>query len=209
MYLLFTLLIILYFIFLLLIKKEYFIPKTQKTERKYIPQIGDLIFFSGKTFGEKLIRFFTQSEWSHVAIVIAILNDDAIVYELDVSHKNKGARVTTIKKKLERKNYSPIIGVRSLRKKITPESEMHKKLINDIKYKHLSTKLDESFVRWFLPSSIAKIFRGHSQFCSEKICDVSQTLTGAALQDCINLSPSIVSENFLKNEYTSTENYII
>lgn len=45
---------------------------------------GDLLFFSGHSVLGNLIKLFTRSKWSHIALVVRSENNDLFCYEADV-----------------------------------------------------------------------------------------------------------------------------
>lgn len=81
----------------------------RKEELSTIPfDTGDLLFFSGETFTENMIKLYISSEISHVSMVVKE-REEIYLWELDVGQGYKdGARVIPLVKKLERYRGSKI-----------------------------------------------------------------------------------------------------
>ena len=50
-------------------------------ELKRVADTGDLIFFRGKTFGCKVQRFITRSDYDHVAMLLKYKNNNIFLFE--------------------------------------------------------------------------------------------------------------------------------
>lgn len=96
---------------------------------------GDLVFLSGDSYGEKTVRFFTGSPWSHVAMVIKEyekiegLGDETkflpkiYLYECDLGSKvHEGVRLISLERKLNRKELNNVMALRKINKPLDKDT---------------------------------------------------------------------------------------
>jgi hypothetical protein len=143
---------------------------------------GDLIFISGQTHGEKMIKWITGSEWSHVALIIK--EDDDLsgskmlfVWEADIGRGYKdGPRIVKLSDKLHLIKTLPqyktdqVIGVRRISRHLNPE-----KVMKSVK-KYLYKKMDYNMSKWAVSNTpLYYIFSDNNKiFCSEAVALVLQ-----------------------------------
>jgi hypothetical protein len=78
------------------------------SEKELLDEVenGDLLFFTGETYGEKAIRWYSGSNFSHICMVFRDNENGSsvsFVWEADVGQRYKeGPRVMRLKEKLER-----------------------------------------------------------------------------------------------------------
>lgn len=127
-------------------------------------ETGDLIFFSGTTLGEKAIRFYSQSCWSHVGVILKDSFDNSepskescYIWEFD----HDGPHLRLLKDKLERWKGEKYVGVLRVYPEITRQDIYE----NIDKYK--DKEFDSSMVKWLIP-----YFENDKVFCSEMIADL-------------------------------------
>lgn len=120
---------------------------------------GDLIFFSGTTLGEKAIRFYSQSCWSHVGVLLKKesqhSNGEIYIWEFD----HDGPHLRLLKDKLEKWKGERIVSC--IHTNIS-EEDIYKSID---KYK--DKEFDSSMVKWLIP-----YFENDKVFCSEMIADL-------------------------------------
>lgn len=135
-------------------------------------QTGDLIFLSGKTFGEKCIKWALDSDFSHLALVVRT-DDNLYLYEADIGQRwRTGVRLIDFKKKLERykgwkvgvwqRLYGNPIDVQILQKSI--ESNISKKIDTN------------TFTYWTsrFPSIAKALKKDDTVYCTELVASTLQ-----------------------------------
>lgn len=79
---------------------------------------GDLIFFCGKTFGEKVFRYLGGFTFTHVGIIV-----ESYIFELDLGQGYKeGVRLIPIRDKIERYKGYDVVAVKRCEKQISEDS---------------------------------------------------------------------------------------
>lgn len=144
---------------------------------------GDLVFFSGNTFGEKSIKWYHSSHWSHCGIIIKDFDGEnkgplvPYILESDLGQGYKdGPRVMRLKDKFERwKGHNNVgwrrfIGKRPSKYDLLRLSQM---------YIHL--EFDKSLMAWFFADDTKSLgyeyFKDDDKiFCSELVADILQKL---------------------------------
>jgi hypothetical protein len=156
-------------------------------------QNGDLLFFAGSSQGERVIRFFHNSYYSHMCIVFKDPNgaiDDTpentiFIWETDLGQRYKdGPRIMRLSEKLDRWKGSKI-GM--WMRYIPPDAlGLDRPLTSDIlaiaqEYLDADIQMDINMVSWFFcrwPESF--IFRSlknkNNVFCSELVADTLQRI---------------------------------
>lgn len=120
------------------------VPKTALKES--LLTNGDLLFLCGNTRGERTCKWFTSSEYSHVAMVF---EENGIWYTIDCDiggkHHKDGVRITTLKTKLSRKGLGDTIGLR----KYTGILPITSDKIMGIYEKYKDIDFDNTMGSWF------------------------------------------------------------
>lgn len=130
---------------------------------------GDLLFLCGTTQGEKIIRWYTNSPFSHVAMLF-VEDEKVYVWECDLGQKYKaGTRVMALSDKLERWKGLKIGGIKRLNTK-HPSTENILKLVE--KYKNVD--FDNKMYRWLFSNFIT--IKDKHMFCTELIATTLQEL---------------------------------
>jgi hypothetical protein len=190
------LLIVLIIIFVFLIYIYYF-PKRIKNvklhELNYFLENvknGDLLFFSGSSPSENMIKWYTDSKFSHVAMCI-IENNDVYIVEADIGQQSKeGVRVIPFLKKIKHyKGVDKIFGWRQMNIHNLPN--IKERIIESFK-KQFNKKLDNSML-----SYVFKRKRTNNDvFCSEFICNVFCDITNKkSSTQCNFYSPKDFEKN--------------
>lgn len=152
---------------------------------------GDLILMSSLDFGSKYIRYFTNSYFSHIAMVIK-RNDKLYLWEADVDEMKDekykkdaqyGTRIVNLKEKLSYYSNN-FFGFLKLNTKIDPYKKLNynyiKKYIKRFRFVHFNSNL----LLWFLARIRNKtidnvcnlITSEKDMYCSELIGRVFQDL---------------------------------
>ncbi len=145
---------------------------------------GDLLFFTGNTFGEKSIRWYHKSYWSHCSFVFRDIDkntglDTAFVLESDLGqHHRDGPRVTRLTDKLKNWKGLSIIAWRKYKGSPIKKDDI---LAIATDYYTQNYTFDRSMYSWFFSnypeSSLYKKTKDpKAMFCSELIADVLQRL---------------------------------
>jgi hypothetical protein len=139
---------------------------------------GDLLFFSGETYGEKAIRWYSNSYFSHVAIVLRDMENGKSVpflWEADIGQRyREGPRVMRLQEKLERWKGSPFIAWRKLIGK-RPSTQSILEVVD--KFEHY--QMDNSMTSWFWadhPFISDYLKEDKTVFCSELVVLTLQEL---------------------------------
>jgi hypothetical protein len=135
---------------------------------------GDLLFFSGDTIGERAIKVYTGSCYTHVAFVFRDLDEDlnpptevAFIWEADLGQGYRdGARVMRLSDKLKRWKGHPVIGWR--KSKNRPDKQSILKFINQ----NIKSEMDSSMLTWAFPF----LKQPNKVFCSELVALTLQDL---------------------------------
>lgn len=134
---------------------------------------GDLIFLSGDTQGEKVIRWLTGNPYTHVAIVI-VENGIVYLFEADIGQKYRdGPRVIALADKLKRYHGFRVCAYRPINKPI--ENSKILKLVDN----YVNLELDDKMTTWAVADYplLYDFFKDDSKiFCSEIVADVLQKL---------------------------------
>jgi hypothetical protein len=160
-------------------KKEGLVVKYEFI-RPYL-QTGDLVFFSGNGILSNIIKLFTLSKWSHVAIIIKIEDCDLIailesttmcnVRSLLTNKFEKGVQITPFSERLKKYN-----GEIAIRKLDCAEIDRNSAIIK-VRDKLIGKPYEKSIKELFL-SLIGN--RGkenlNSIFCSELVAESYQAL---------------------------------
>lgn len=153
---------------------------------------GDLLFFSGTSQGERVIRFFHNSYYSHICMVFKDPNgaldntpeNTIFIWETDLGQRYKdGPRIMRLSEKLDRWKGSKI----GMWKRYIPSDALgvdrpQTKDILAIAQTYLDSKkeMDIYMMSWFFsswPNSwLFKTLKGNGVFCSELIVDTLQKL---------------------------------
>lgn len=90
---------------------------------------GDIVLFSGKGRISTGIKWFTSSEWSHVGMVLRLLQFDMVLLwesttlnnidDVETGIAKKGVQVVSLSKRLQ--NYDGKAAIRQLSKKLSPK----------------------------------------------------------------------------------------
>jgi hypothetical protein len=181
------LLIIVYFVLWKFYKWENFTRTSLSTFLNEADN-GDLLFLSGTTFPEQSIKFWTCSQFSHVALIFKEDNE-TYLWEADSGQGYRsGPRVIRVKDKLDRWKGKRVAGWCKL-KGTRPTT----KQILDVVAKYVTYDMDTSLLVWMLP------FIGREKnkiFCSEV---VALTLQHTNKLDK-NIRPTSFSPKSLMNE---------
>ena len=141
---------------------------------------GDLLFLSGNTFAEKVIKFWHNSYYSHVALIFEEDNT-LFVWESDVGQGTKdGPRIIKLIDKLNRWKGDKIGMIRKYQSydfQIPPST----KHILDIATNYVNRGMDTSMISWFFsnfPNSyiFQYLKRNKDMFCSELVAETLQHL---------------------------------
>jgi hypothetical protein len=146
---------------------------------------GDLLFLSGSTFAEKVIKFWHNSYYSHVAIIFedyrGVKNptkeNTLFVWESDIGQNTKeGPRIMKLSDKLN-KWKGDKIGM--IRKYYGPRPSTLN--IMNIVVQHIGKGMDLNMTAWFFSefpdSTIFKHFKKNGEmFCSELVAKTLQSL---------------------------------
>lgn len=147
----------------------------------------DLLFFTGTSQGERAIRVWHSSYYSHVCIVVRDDNTPgapAFIWESDLGHKYKdGPRLMRLSEKLERwkgdkigmwRRYIPSGPVSGNK----PSAEDILKIVQE--YLKTGAGMDINMLSWFLsdyPDTAAfRFLKGNNVFCSELVAGTLQKL---------------------------------
>jgi len=160
---------------------------------------GDLIFTCGNTFGEKVIRYITGSEFSHIGILFWEIHPTTkknilYIYDSDIGGDSKsGNRIMTLKRKLKHYKKIKIGGWRRIKTKQNLDIFEHVK-------KHINNTFNDTlFLDWFLPFKLSQ----NKNFCSELVAKVLSDFGILKTQRLYhNFSPGDFSDN-LQNIYSS------
>lgn len=209
--------ILIYFDILNNLKKNKNFKKINLEDFKKILKTGDLLFFSENHFNHNAIKFYTNSYFSHVAIVVKgttkeeISQNKIFLIEADTGGEYKsGTRILPLEKKLKNKNnLTIIVGYLSIQNQIFPEN-----LILEIFDKYQNLKMDNSMISWIvsgIPYLHEKIKDPEKIFCSELIAKI---LIDLKILDSENLptyySPQKLIDVLVKNKkYENLEIYDI
>lgn len=178
---------------------------------------GDLLFFSENHFNHNAIKFYTNSYFSHVAIVVKGTTEEEIsqnkifLIEADTGGEYKsGTRILPLEKKLKNKdNLTIIVGYLSIQ-----DQNFSENLILEIFDKYHNLKMDNSMISWIvsgIPFLHSKIKDPEKIFCSELIAKI---LIDLKILDSENLptyySPQKLIDVLVKNKkYENLEIYDI
>lgn len=137
---------------------------SQKQEITPIYRTGDLLFLSGKTYGESFIKWYMNFPFSHVAMII-VENDIVYLWEIDVGQQTKkGARVIELSKKKQLWKGWRIGGYCKYN-----GPDIHADEIDPIVFKYIDYGIDTKLLSYFFGSKGQK----KEMFCSQLI---AQTL---------------------------------
>ena len=135
---------------------------------------GDLVFMSGNSRGERVCKWFSDSPFSHVSLVIkeevfsenSSSESELYLWETDLGQKTKdGPRIIKLKDKLELYKGDKIVGWKSLSSSLLPRPTSEK--IMEVVKEYKSLDFDDTMIRWILgrlASQSDKVV-----FCSELI----------------------------------------
>lgn len=162
------------------------IPLLKKNIEEFIEATtnGDLLFFTGTTFGEKSIRWYHGSDWSHCSFVFRDTDtktgiDTAFILESDLGQGHiDGPRVTRLKDKLKNWKGPSLLAYRKYKGPLIKKEDILE-IATD--YYNQKYTFDRSMYSWFFSeypeSSIYKKLKDpKALFCSELIADVLQRL---------------------------------
>ena len=150
---------------------------------------GDLIFFSGTSFGERSVKFYSSSVWTHVGIVFRDLpksDSESKIYfaEADVGQRKRdGPRVILLSEKIQafkkRVGSGSIVGWRKFSKgEISPLSIMC------FVEGNLQKTMDANMIRWIFawwPNFGIHAGSAKEVFCTEFVADllITQGILGS------------------------------
>ena len=165
---------LIYFDILNNLKKNKNIKKIIFEDFKKKLKTGDLLFFSENHFNHNAIKFYTNSYFSHVAIIVKGTTEEEIsqnkifLIEADTGGEYKsGTRILPLEKKI---NSEKIIGFLSIK-----NLEIDGNLILEIFDKYHNLKMDNSMISWIvsgIPFLHSKIKDPEKIFCSELIAKI-------------------------------------
>ena len=127
---------------------------------------GDLIFLSGNTYGENIVKILSNSKFSHVGMVIKIDNH-TYLWECDIGQNKKtGVRVIYLDEKLRSYKGSNIIAIRRINKKVVDNIEDFNDKLSNIVSTQINKNFDQEMYVW-----ISDFFgrEKNTMFCSELI----------------------------------------
>jgi len=132
----------------------------------------DLIFFSGKTPGERFCKWMMDSPFSHVGMLVRV-KDELYVWESDLGQRLKdGPRFGPLKDKLERYKGSKVVAWLPYEGKSIGEDEILK-----IVMKHIHSDFNYGMVSWALCRLIPSYKHPKDMlFCGELITITLQEL---------------------------------
>ena len=113
-------------------------------------KVGDLLFFSGSSYGDRVISLFTRSPYTHVCMVVQE-GPEPKVWKID----RKGPRVSQWFDTCKR--YRDVIGVRHIKHVLETID------VNTVINKYTAYRFDNNMLRWLWPT---RETRRHI-FCSE------------------------------------------
>jgi len=165
-----------------------FYPKLQlkNVEKLNLENLGngDLLFLSGGTFSEKVIKFYHKSFYSHVAFIFEdsrgvenpTKENTLFVWESDLGQNVKdGPRIMRLVDKLKRWKGDKIGMIRKYNG-VRPTTID----IMNIAKLNLEKGMDASMISWFFSnypdSYIFKFLKGDNMFCTELVADTLQKL---------------------------------
>lgn len=143
---------------------------------------GDLLFFPGNHFNHRLIKFYSNSYFSHVAIVLKgttkeeIKDNKIFIIEADIGGDYKsGTRILPLEKKLKKEKIVGLLPTRIINSGNFSEIERSDLLAKQLlelfdKYQHLT--FDNSMISWVvadIPFLYQKVKDNDKIFCSELI----------------------------------------
>ena len=145
---------------------------------------GDIIFFTGTTFGEKSCKWFIGSIFSHIGFLFrekhpTTQEDIVYIFECDLGQVSKeGVRIMSLKDKLSR---YPGLRIGAIKKLIVAEGNERPKLydILGLVKKYENIKFDHKIITWWVSNypKIYNIFKNpETMFCSELVAGVYQDL---------------------------------
>ncbi len=152
---------------------------------------GDLLFLSGKTHGENIIKWYTECPFSHIGLLISTDNQ-IYIWESDIGQQSKdGCRIINLENKLEKwKGYK----IAAWKRLISDTSEEidEKDLLTTIN-KHIDKTIDSSCLSYFFNTCKKE----KEVFCSELIALSLQDLNIiSGKRNACTFSP----ETFLNNK---------
>ena len=159
---------------------------------------GDIVLFSGKGGISTGIKWFTNSRWSHVGMVLRLIEWDAIllwesttlsnIADVESGKERKGVQIVPLSERI--KKYDGEISVRMLDQKPTPE--MHKEL-SLLREEVKGRPYEKSKIELFKAAYDGPFGRNNedlsSLFCSELVAEAYQRM-------------GLLSEDKASNEYT-------
>ncbi len=159
---------------------------------------GDIVLFSGKGGISTGIKWFTNSRWSHVGMVLRLIEWDAVllwesttlsnIADVESGKERKGVQIVPLSERI--KKYDGEISVRMLDQKPTPE--MHKEL-SLLREEVKGRPYEKSKIELFKAAYDGPFGRNNedlsSLFCSELVAEAYQRM-------------GLLSEDKASNEYT-------
>jgi len=142
-------------------------------------QTGDVLLFEGDTYGERVMKWCTDSFFSHVSLVIRITNDQetkVYLWEADLGQRKKeGPRLIELSEKFQRYRGNKVCGWRQLKgPSIDPRRFVP--LID----KYLSFEMDHRVLTWWFSGWFTlfyPLFKTENKvFCSEFVALTLQEL---------------------------------
>jgi len=136
---------------------------------------GDILLFSGRSHAENVMKWCTDSIFSHVALVVRI-NNEPYLFESDIGQTFKsGVRLIPLRTKLKKyKGYS-IGGWKTLLTQRPNPDEIKKYTIN-----HQNIDMDNFIFTWWVSDYmfLYDLFKQDNKaFCSEVIVDCLRTVS--------------------------------
>ena len=145
---------------------------------------GDVMLFTGNTFGEKNCKWFTGNIFSHVGFLFRERNpesreDIVYIFECDLGQRRRdGVRIMELKDKLDK-----YIGYRTgaLKKLVVSDSKKRPSYQDIMKLveKYEGIKFDGKFMTWFTAGyyGLYNLFKDQKKmFCSELVASMYQDL---------------------------------
>ena len=150
-------------------------------------QTGDLLFFSGDTVGEKVVKWWTKCQWSHVGMVFRS-GSAVLLWEVDVGQTpREGPRVIKLDEKMDRYGGVKVGG---WKKRDVP---LDNKALTTAMAPLLGKKMDTVMSKWMFANvpSVYKLLKSDNKiFCSEGMCETLKNI-GDIPEDvvCGGMSP--------------------
>lgn len=152
-------------------------------ELKDYLETGDLLLFSGNTTGEKAIKTYTLSDFSHISLIIRSEKGNQIwLWESDIGqHHKDGPRAITLENKLKKWKGDNIVRVCKTGLKIDPTK------LNTLIQNILPQSMDYDMLSWMFGKSYKP---PQTWFCSELVVyTLNNTTKWKSIGEAFRYSP--------------------